>query len=105
MLRLALRIGQGLATEQECPLLVWFRWDFWENASRKSARAEAMTSRRAETVWRWARACSPVLAVMLRERLTEPLPQLAAEHFPEHFCELRGARLRLRWTAEVASGA
>src|SRR5271156_5266321 len=48
MLRLASRIGLGLATEQYCSLQVCSRWGFWGNAPWNLPRAEALPSRPAE---------------------------------------------------------
>src|SRR5271156_4426626 len=136
MLRLAARSELGLATGLYCSQPVCYCSASLGNVPRAEAlsspraevaamarRVAGLASRRAEavaklpepaeTAWRRERACSPVLAVMLRARSAELLMGLTAElltataveHFPEHLCELAAARLRLKRAADFASGS
>lgn len=113
----ALRVAAGLAFRRAEALAAAMTLQRAEVVALTAPRTVAAASGREETIWQRARACSPVLAVLLRARsaelltgltaelLTAPAAEVLAEHFPERFCELRAAGLRLGWAADFASGS
>jgi hypothetical protein len=105
----ALRVAAGLASRRAEALAAAMTSQRPEIVALMAALAVAAASEREKAIWRRARACSPVLAGLLRARaaelLTAAAAEVLAEHFPEHFCELAAARLRLERTADFASGS